>query len=544
MTMSDPQSPEPPPEPPEPPESAALPPTPPAPEPPTSPEPPRDEPKVASVAERSATHATNEHSRAGRAAQRERPAKPPRQPGTTRALLVASGRATLALGATAAAAALVAGVLFVPSPALAPDALAITVTPDRADQTLVCAGPVLGLTRGENPQVAGVANPQRRSAGTGLGESTIAQSDALDGGAVVVTLPKEAPAEALAASESVRARTSDVVGFAASECLTPSRSAWLVAGSTTTGRTTWIVLSNAGAVDATVSLRVFTENGPVTAPGMSGIVVAAGSQRVLPLSGIVVGAESVVVDVRSEGGSVAATLQHSIVRGLDASGVSIVTPLETAATRHVIPAMPVIGGQAVLERASGEGNADALTALRMLAPGDAPVDVTVRLIPQSGDTGVALTTTLEPQAVLDLPFTDLLDGDYSIVVESSAPTVVAARTSTAGTTGVDLEWFTPVAEIEPGTEVLAAIAPVGQGVTAFIHVFAPDGEATVTLDGRTVEVPAGTGLVLESATNAAVRLSTTAPLHASVSYRGDSLLASSRILPPPAAARPVTVLPY
>ncbi len=471
--------------------------------------------------------------------------KPPRAPRRrARALLAAGGRASLALIATAAAGALALGVMFVPSPAIAPVPLAIAVTPDRSDQSLVCAGAALGLTRGDDPQVAGIALPLRRSAGEGLVESTLAESDALDGGATVVTLPREAPAEALAASETVRPQTADVAGLAAAECLTPSRTAWLVGGSTTVGRSTWIVLSNSGAVDATVSLRIIAENGPIEAPGTTGIIVAAGAQRVLPLSGIAVNVESPVIEVTSVGGSVAATLQHSIVRGLDASGISIVTPIESTATRHVIPALPVINGQAVLERSTADGGADALTALRMLVPGDTAAEVTVRLIPGGDGTGLALTTTLDAKTVVDLPFTDLLDGDYTVVVDASEPIVVAARTSTAGAGGLDLEWFTPAPVIEAGVEVLAAVAPVGAGVTARLHLFAPEGEATVTIDGRTVVVPADTGVVLGTPTNAAVQLSSTAPLHASVSYRGDAALAGTRILPPPQAARPVTVLPY
>lgn len=467
--------------------------------------------------------------------------KPPRR---TRAILAAGGRASLALIATGSAVALALGVLFVPSPALAPEPLAIAVTPDRSDQSLVCAGAALGLTRGDDPQVAAVALPVRRSAGAGLVESTLAESDALDGAATVVTLPREAPAEALAASETVRPQTADVAGLAAAECLTPGRTAWLVGGSTTVGRSTWIVLSNSGAVDATVALRIIAENGPIEAPGTSGIIVAAGEQRVLPLSGIAVNVESPVIEVTSSGGSVAATLQHSIVRGLDASGISIITPLDAAATRHIIPALPVINGQAVLEGSTADGGADALTALRMLAPGDTPAEVTVRLIPEGDGTGVALTTTLEPQTVLDLPFTDLLDGDYSVVVDASEPIVVAARTSTAGANGLDVEWFTPAPVIEASVDVLAAVAPVSAGISARLHLFAPEGEATVTIDGRTVVVPADTGVVLETPTNAAVQLTTTAALHASVSYRGDAALAGTRILPPQQAARPVTVLPY
>ncbi|WP_439565154.1 DUF5719 family protein, partial [Microcella sp.] len=269
------------------------------------------------------------------------PEPSPARVGRGRAMLVAGGRASLALVAAASAAALAAGVLLVPGPSIVPTVPALAVTPDRSDQTLVCAGGALGLTRGDEPQVAVVASPRRLSTGAGLVERGLTANDVLDGGAEVVTLPRDAPGEALAASESVQAGTADVSGLAAAECLTPARTAWLVGGATTVGRTTWIVLSNADAVDAAVDLRLWGDAGPIEAPGTSGLIVAAGTQRVVPLAGLAVDEPAPVVRVTSTGGSVAATLQTSIVRGLTPSGVSMVTPLAEPALRHVIPALPV-----------------------------------------------------------------------------------------------------------------------------------------------------------------------------------------------------------
>lgn len=469
--------------------------------------------------------------------------------GRGRALLAAGGRASLALIAVAAAGALALGVLFVPGPSLVPIVPALAVTPERTDQSLVCAGGALGLTRGADPQVTVVAEPRRLSSGAGLVEAGLSASDALDGGAAIVTLPREAPGDALAASESVRPSTPDVSGLAASECLTPARTAWLVGGSTTVGRTTWIVLSNADDVDATVDLTLWGASGPIEAPGTSGIVVAPGAQRIVPLAGLAVGEPSPVVLVTSSGGSVAATLQTSIVRGLTPSGVSIVTPLADSALRHVIPALPVIGGEAVLAQSSADGEPDGLTALRLLAPDDDAV-VTVTLVASEGGVGLVTEAQLDAGLVLDLPFTDLADGEYGVVVESTAPIVVAGRTSTVSTIAssepegptADVEWFSPAPALDAGAFV--AVAPVGEGGTARFHLLSPDGGATATIDGVDVAVPSGVVVVVASATNAAVRISTTGVLHASVTYRGDGLLAGSRVLPAPSGSRPLTVLPY
>ena len=472
-------------------------------------------------------------------------ATPPSTAPRGRSLLRAGGRASLALIAAAAATALAAGVLLVPGPSASPAVPALAVAPDRSDQSLVCAGGALGLTRGDDPQVAVVAAERRVSAGAGLVEGALAASDAVGGGAAVVTLPREAPGEALAATESVRPDTADVAGLAAAECLTPGRTAWLVGGATTVGRTSWIVLSNADDVDAAVDLRLWGATGPIEAPGTSGLIVAAGTQRIVPLAGLAVDESSPVVRVTSTGGSIAATLQTTIVRGLAPSGISIVTPLAEPAVRHVIPALPVIAGELVRERTTADGGTDGSPTLRLLAPGDEGALVTVTLVPAAGGLGLVTEAELEPGVVLDLPITELADGEYGVVIESTEPIVVAGRTSTAGSDeAADVEWFAPSPALPVGAEVLVGIAPLGAGQSALLHLLAPDEGVEVTIDGLPVAVPPGGMVVVPSAADAGVRLASTGVVHVSASYRGDGLLAGSRALPPPSAVGALTVLPY
>ncbi|MDX2025777.1 DUF5719 family protein [Microcella sp.] len=457
--------------------------------------------------------------------------------------LRAGGRASLAVGAAVAGAALVAGVALVPGPSFGPTVPTVSVTPDRADQSLVCAGGALGLTRGDDPQLAVIEPERRHATGSGLVTSTLASNDVIDGSAVVVTLPREAPGDALAATGIVRPTTPDLAGLAAAECLTPSRTSWLVGGSTTVGRTTWIVLSNSDAVDAVVDLALWGDAGPIDAVGTTGIIVAAGSQRVVSLAGVAVDEPSPVVRVSSTGGSVAATLQTSVVRGLTPSGLSIVTPLAEPAVRHVIAALPVINGQLALESSTADGGADGLPALRMLAPGDAAAQVTVRLVGLDGAAGLVTEATLEPGVVLDLPLTNLADGEYAVIVDATEPIVVAARTSTAGIESADLEWFSPSPALPADTEVLVAVPPLDDDVSALIHLLAPEGAAQVTIDGTVVSIAAGGMVIVPSASNAGVRLSANGTVHASVSYRGEGVLAGSRVLAPPSAVGPLTVLP-
>jgi hypothetical protein len=457
--------------------------------------------------------------------------------------------------AAASAVVLAGAVLLIPSPVVVSAGTSVEVTPDRSDQVLVCAGGALGLTRGDNPQVAAVAEPRLRSSGEGLIESSVTTSDALGGGATAVTLPQGAPGDAVAATQIVRAGTSDVSGLAASECLPAARSAWLVGGSTTVGRTTFIVITNADAVNATVELRVWGDAGPIVAPGLSGIIVAAGSQRVISLAGIAVGQQSPVVHVASRGGSVSATLQTTVVRGLTPSGLSIVTPLDEPALRHVIAALPIIASQSVLEQFTADGGTDGLPTLRLLAPDNADAAVSVTLIPVAGGTGLSTELQLDAGTVRDLPFTGLADGEYSVVVDSDVPIVVAGRTAAAAVTGpdgtdgpggLDIEWFTPSPVLSAGASVVSAIAPLDgldASLSASVHLVAPDGDAVVTIDGVAITVPAGQSVVVPSVANVGVRIETTAPVHVSFTYRGEGLLAGSRALGPPSGGQPLRVFP-
>jgi hypothetical protein len=475
-----------------------------------------------------------------------------------RALLVAGGRVSLAVVAAASAVVLAGAVLLIPSPVVVGAGTSIEVTPDRSDQVLVCAGGALGLTRGDNPQVAAVAEPRLRSSGEGLIESSVTTSDALGGGATAVTLPQEAPGDVVAATQIVRAGTSDVSGLAASECLPAARSAWLVGGSTTVGRTTFIVITNADAVNATVELRVWGDAGPIVAPGLSGIIVAAGSQRVISLAGIAVGQQSPVVHAASRGGSVSATLQTTVVRGLTPSGLSIVTPLEEPALRHVIAAFPIIASQSVLEQFTADGGTDGLPTLRLLAPDNADAVVSLTLIPVAGGTGLSTELQLDAGTVRDLPFTGLVDGEYSVVVNSDVPIVVAGRTAAAAAAGpdgldgpgvpggLDIEWFTPSPVLPASASLVSAIAPLDgldAPLTASVHLVAPDGDAVVTIDGVAITVPAGQSVVVPSVANVGVRIETTAPVYVSFTYRGEGLLAGSRVLGPPSVGQPLRVFP-
>jgi hypothetical protein len=94
--------------------------------------------------------------------------------------------------------------------------------------------------------------------------------------------------------------------------------------------------------------------------------------------------------------------------------------------------------------------------------------------------------------------------------------------------------------------VLSAIAPLDgldASLAASVHLVAPDGDAVVTIDGVAITVPAGQSVVVPSVANVGVRIETTAPVYVSFTYRGEGLLAGSRVLGPPSVGQPLRVFP-
>ncbi|BAU33093.1 DUF5719 family protein [Microcella alkaliphila] len=491
-----------------------------------------------------------------------------------RRIALASGRAGLSLLAAGAAVALGAAALLVPGPTVTPDVTAITVTPDRSDQTLACPGGVFGLTPGDNPQLTVAAMPRLVTAGTGATVAALDGSDALPSELpaetplvaadppAVVTLPVSAPDELVAAIDSVSVRTPDIFGFAAAECAPASRTGWLVGGDTTVGRTSWVAVANPGPVDATIDLALYGASGVITAPGTTGIIVPSGFQRVVAFDGLAVDQTSPIVSVTARAGSVTATLQTTTVRGLEPGGLSVVTAAETAATRLVIPGVPIIDPDSVQERATAVGP-DLLPTLRLLAPGEEGADVTVRLV-RAGAVDAEpeasvippILAALEGGTVLDLPLPELPAGDWAFLVDASAPVVAGVRVSVVDadpdvlpgpvggvTPSIDQHWISASPLLPDGITALGTVGDLA-GTTARLHLAAPADGATVDLDGRLIEVPAGGAVSLPVAGSTPLRITIAGgDVSASVSYRGDAAIATTRILAPRAATPPLVILP-
>ena len=206
----------------------------------------------------------------------------------------------------------IAGATMLPLPDFAIAAPSQTVTPVPADQQRVCPGPLLALAAdaGAATRPNSVGTPSFASGADGASVRTRSLKPDSDNGSsreapllVSVSTPKGATAPPLfAAAQSQTAKTDDLAGQAAAACAEPSADTWLVAGATSLGQTSLVLLANAGEVDATVDLSLYSESGAVSSPGATGILVPAGAQKVVPLAGLAPSASAPVVRERTTGG--------------------------------------------------------------------------------------------------------------------------------------------------------------------------------------------------------------------------------------------------
>jgi len=472
------------------------------------------------------------------------------EPRTGRRAAVAGAKAVGATIALGVAVVTIGAAALLPLPTTAPEVPSVRVTPVATSQLAVCPGAFLrlGNDEGENADVAtAIGTPSVLFGSTGADLTP----GALDGpGSPTVLAAGEDPA-LISGSQTQNLSGSDVTGFTATECATPTADSWIVGGSTATGRTSVLTLANPTEVAATVSLDIFGEAGPISAPGASGIVVAPLSQQVVPLAALAPDTASPVIHVTSTGGLVVASLQESVVRGLEPAGADIVAATAKPAASVVIPGLVVTTVDDIEARiaADPERNADLVTAVRVFVPGNAPGTATVSVIPENGaDGGASFPVDVPARTVLDISLQGIEEGSYSVSITSDVPLVAAVRSSTASGPdpapgSSDTGWIAaPSALAEPSSFT------VSPGPAPTLHLGNPtDAAIDVTLtapDGTSSEVavPAGESVSLPSLAGS-WQISATGPVLANVGYSSSTQLATFSVEPRLADADPILIYP-
>ncbi|WP_285113869.1 DUF5719 family protein [Leifsonia sp. fls2-241-R2A-40a] len=450
----------------------------------------------------------------------------------------------------------IAGATLLPLPNFAIAAPAKTVTPVPADQQRVCPGPLLELAAdaGAATRPSSVGAPTfAADADTSEVRTSALKPDADASGSdeaplvAKVSTPQGSTAPPLFAAAQVQSASSeDLAGLAAAACAEPSADTWLVAGSTSLGQTSLVLLANPSEVDATVDLTIYTETGPVSAPGAAGIVVPAGSQKVVPLSGLAPSASAPVVRVQTTGGEVVASLQQSYEQGIQPRGAEIAGATGTPSRQQIIPGVTIASMAAIQGAQSAEGVGVDFPVVRLLVPGDKDAQVTIGAVGEAGTAaGDSYATTVKAGTVAEVPLDHLKDGNYTVTVNSSVPLVAAARTSVIGPKTRDFTWFSSSPALQKS---LLAVIP--SGAVAMLHLANPgDKDQTITVGGldgggkpSKLVVPAEGGAAVKIAPDS-YRIAGADGLFGSVSFSGAGSASSFALTPPGPLAAPITVYP-
>jgi hypothetical protein len=231
---------------------------------------------------------------------------------------------------------------------------------------------------------------------------------------------------------------------------------------------------------------------------------------------------------------VVATLHASIVRGLTADGLSVITGQPEPTTERVIPGVFLAPEDVIGPLKGREGYVDVGGALRLLAP-FADASVTIRILRASGPPTTTRLDLVSGQ-VRDLTLDELGSGDVAVVVESSEPVVAAVRQSVGTESATDTSWAGSSYPLL-GSAALA-IPTIGESRVTFVNT----GEAPVAVnfDGRDLEVPGG-GLVTRPVFDVH-RIVAPATVFAAVSVRGETIIGNLQVLPTPPAQESLRVI--
>ncbi|WP_217184491.1 DUF5719 family protein [Streptomyces sp. AC495_CC817] len=456
-----------------------------------------------------------------------------------RAIRVATTGVRVLTGTVVAAACVAGTVLAIsaPWPTVAHEPAQAEVTPLPGDTVLVCNGDFRALGRDTaDPLSMGSAGSPRITVGDADGSpetTTLAVDDLAGAGEVrrLTGVVTDRVAPLLGATESIQLAEDDLSGFAAAPCREAGTESWLVGGSVQTGTEDLVVLTNPGAVPATVTLGVY---GSIRATSTS--IVPAGAQIALPLTSIASGAGTPIIKVTSTGAPVRAVLQSSLTRTLDPVGIDLQDAVSGPQKQPVIPAVQLF---------PSEGDDFSAAVIRLFSPGaDTSATVTVSPVGDSA-TASSFTVDLAADEPLEMALSELDPGRYNVFVDADAPVLAAVREQDGSGPGSDFAWVMPAPEF--AGRALVAV-PAGPAPT-IVLVNDEAADASVTISGADggdateVAVPAGSSVSVDLRARASYVVEASGPVHASVAMTGEGALAVWPVWPPVGAEKSITVYP-
>lgn len=235
-------------------------------------------------------------------------------------------------------------------------------------------------------------------------------------GSLIASASDESPV-ALSATTTWLQESGERAGLAATPCIVPANSHWLVGGTTEIGSSTRLVLTNPSSTAATVSIDVYTSQGRSADDFVPTVTLAPGQVRDVLLEASVTDPR-VAVHVTSTGALIGAHLQTHEVSGFIGRGIELIGPGDTAAPTQLIPGVDLT--------ASGE------PTLRLVNPHDTPITASVDLLLPDADRALPGAEELElsPGSVLDVSLVSQESGLGSVRVTAEESLVAGVRWGT------------------------------------------------------------------------------------------------------------------
>jgi hypothetical protein len=197
------------------------------------------------------------------------------------------------------------------------------------------------------------------------------------------------------------------------------------------------------------------------------------------LGGFVPGQRNLSVHVRSSGGSVAAVIQQSTLRGLTPGGVDFLTPVGAPGSRQVATGIELQDPAAARDLAAHSGFDDATAALQLTVPGATDAVVQVKVFGQNGPVTLpaGAVFTAKAGSVTEVPLAGLPAGKYSVSASSDVSFSASVRTVRGLKSNEALDFAVAGAQARLGS---GHVVPVGDGGSRTIVFAAPDGRAKIT----------------------------------------------------------------
>lgn len=438
-----------------------------------------------------------------------------------------------ALGAVGVVAATTWALGWVEFPEYHAVAETIEVAPAPGAQQRVCPGAL---------QQLGLANDANQAVPVGTAEVTIASSLAdyetielgeNDTDPVNIEAAGEVDGETtmLSAAQSVALATSDTTGLSVTTCTQPAATQWVAGGATTLGHTLALDVINPGHSDARVNFEVYGIDG-VVVPGLPEVVIEPGTREVMSLAGVAPNATAFAVKVTSTGAPVSAFLHETITDTLTPKGSDLVGATALPSTHQSLPGIFVYG------RPDSDVTtfAEIGTTLRILNPNDETAAGTLTAYDLNGEVAFSQEIELSSYRVVELPFAEVPEGEYTITLESDRPVLLTGRVSPLD--GNEFAWVPSSASL-----VGAEIVPVAEGPAPRLSVFNPTADAReIDVDGQAVTVEPFSTHQANVAAGSEVALNGVEGLTAALHYSAAGQLASASVRPGNADAEAIRIV--